>query len=338
MKPTRTLLVSLLAVALVAWFLRHANLTEVWLGMRGADRGMLALGTALFVPMMVIRAVRWRFLMRPIGPVRLRTAWRTTMIGFAASNVLPARVGEVLRPYLLARAEGLNATSAFATIVVERLLDGLAVLGLLALYLTGVTGPHPRTALMATVAVSSAVTALAILGLLVLMAILSAHPERVGRIVHSSERVLPTRAAAALARLAERFSKGLGVARDPRLLVVSMAWTVSLWLTIAAQTWLVSRAFGVAMTAGGTFLQQALLVIGIAMPTPGGVGGFHEAYRYGATTFFGASDNAAVGAALVLHAMSFFPTTLFGGLFMLQDGLNVSRLRDLADEGATVAQ
>jgi uncharacterized protein (TIRG00374 family) len=337
LKSLRTVAVSLLALALVVWLLRHANLGEVWLEIRTADRGLLALGTALFAPMMLIRAVRWRYLMRPIGPVRIRTAWRTTMIGFAASNVLPARVGEVLRPYLLARAEGLNATSAFATIVVERLLDGLALLALLALYLTGVTGPHPQNALMATVAASSAVTAAAILALLVLMAVLSAHPERVGRIVHGTERVLPVRMAALLARAAERFSHGLGVARAPRLLVASTVWTFALWLLIAAQTWMVSRAFVIAMSAGGTFLQEALLVIGsIAMPTPGGVGGFHEAYRVGATTFFGAPNDAAIGAAVALHAISFIPTTLIGGFFMLQDGLNVSRLRRLADEGATV--
>ncbi|MGE0393339.1 MAG: lysylphosphatidylglycerol synthase transmembrane domain-containing protein [Vicinamibacterales bacterium] len=336
MKSLRTVAVSLLAVALVVWFLRHANLGDVWREMRSADRGLLLAGTTLFVPMMLIRAIRWRYLMRPIGPVRIRNAWRTTMIGFAASNVLPARIGEVLRPYLLARAEGLNATSAFATIVVERLLDGLAVLALLALYLSGVIGPPPRNALMATVAASSAITAAAILALLVLMAVLSAHPERVGRLVHSTERVLPVRMAAMLARVAERFSHGLGVARAPRLLVVSTVWTFALWLTIATQTWMVSRAFGINMTAGGTFLQQTLLVIGIAMPTPGGVGGFHEAYRIGATTFFRAPNDAAIGAALALHAISFIPTTLLGGLFMLQDGLNVSRLRRLADEGATV--
>ncbi len=336
MKPVRTLVVSLLAVALVGWFLRHANLADVWYQMRTANRGLLALSTLLFFPMMLVRAVRWRYLMVPIGPVRMRTAWRTTMIGFAASNVLPARVGEVLRPYLLARAEGLNATSTFATIVIERLLDGLVVVALMALYLTGVTGPHPETALMATIATSAALTALALLVVLVLVSVLSTRPERVGQVVHAAAQVLPARAARVLARLAETFSHGLGVTRAPRLMVISLAWTFVLWVTIALQTWVVSLAFGIRMPLGGSFLQQGLLVIGIAMPTPGGVGGFHEAYRIGATTFFGAANDAAIGAALVLHALSYVPTTVLGGVFMFQDGLSMARLRRLADEGATV--
>ena len=69
---------------------------------------------------------------RPIGPTHFGVAFRTTVIGFAGSFLLPARAGEVIRPYLLARREGLNATAAFATIILERLLDLITVLLLFA--------------------------------------------------------------------------------------------------------------------------------------------------------------------------------------------------------------
>ena len=74
------------------------------------------------------------------------------------------------------------------------------------------------------------------------------------------------------------------------------------------------------------------------MPTPGGVGGFHEAYRIGVTTFFGAGNDAAVGAGLVLHAISFVPTTVIGGVLMLRDGLSIGRLRHMADDSAPAAE
>ena len=83
----------------------------------------------------LVRAERWQYLLEPLGPTRYATAFRATVIGFAATAVLPARAGEVIRPYLLARREGLSATAAFATIVVERVLDLVAVLLLLATYL-----------------------------------------------------------------------------------------------------------------------------------------------------------------------------------------------------------
>ena len=91
-----------------------------------------------------------------------------------------------------------------------------------------------------------------------------------------------------------------------------------------------TKAFAIAMPFTGAFLLQALLVIGVAVPTPGAVGSFHEAFRLGATTFFGAPNDAAVAAAIVLHAIGFVPVVLVGLLFMAQDGLSVGGLQDLA--------
>jgi hypothetical protein len=85
----------------------------------------------------------------------------------------------------------------------------------------------------------------------------------------------------------------------------------------------VSIGFGIDMPFTGAWLMLAPLVVGVAVPTPGGVGGFHEAYRLGATSFFGAENNTAVGAAIVLHAISVVPVTMAGLLFMLQDGLKL---------------
>src|SRR5687768_5304742 len=128
----RTVLVSILAIALFAWFLRHANVSEVWAQVRRARVDLLVAGFGAVVLTYVIRARRWQYLLRPIGPTRFRTAFRTTVIGFAALGVLPARAGDVLRPYLLARQEGLSMPATLATIVMERVLDLVAVLTLLA--------------------------------------------------------------------------------------------------------------------------------------------------------------------------------------------------------------
>jgi uncharacterized membrane protein YbhN (UPF0104 family) len=75
---------------------------------------------------------------------------------------------------------------------------------------------------------------------------------------------------------------------------------------------------------------QALLVIGVAVPTPGGVGSFHEAYRVAVTTFFGANNDAAVSAALVLHAVSVLTSVVPGAVVMARDGLSLAGLGRLA--------
>ena len=122
-KPLRTVIIVILSVGLLALFLRGAHLDIVWTEIRHADAWLITLSAGITVLTMVLRALRWQYLLAPIGPTRFSTAFRTTTIGFAASAVLPARAGEVIRPYLLARQEGLSATATFATVIIERVLE-----------------------------------------------------------------------------------------------------------------------------------------------------------------------------------------------------------------------
>ena len=327
----RTVLVSVLAIALFAWFLRHANLVDVSVQVRRARLDLLIAGFGAVVLTYVIRAYRWQYLLQPIGPTRFRTAFRTTVIGFAALGLLPARAGDVLRPYLLARQEGLRTSATLATIVMERVLDLIAVLALLALYVWGLADPArlPRP-LLRTIEVSSALAGAVAVVLMILMWVLATHPERIGRLVFSAAQVLPHAMADRLAGLARAFSSGFAVAREPRALASALVWSFPLWIVIAAEAWLVTIAFGIEMPFTGSFLLQALLVIGVAVPTPGAVGSYHEAYRIGVTTFFGAPNDAAVAAAIVTHAISYVPVVLTGIVFMAQDGLSLGQLKALA--------
>ena len=327
----RTVLVSLLAIALFAWFLSHANLASVWTQVKRARIDLLVAGFLAVIVTYVIRAWRWQYLLHPIGPTRFRTAFRTTVIGFAALGVLPARAGDVLRPYLLARQEGLPVSATLATIVMERVLDLIAVLALLALYVWGIADPATLPpALLRGIEVSSALAGGVAIALMGVMWVLATHPERIGGLVFAMARVLPHAVADRLAGLARTFSGGFAVAREPRALAAAVAWSFPLWLAIAAEAWLVTIAFGIAMPFTGTFLLQALLVIGVAVPTPAAVGSYHEAYRIGVTTFFGAPEETAVAAAIVTHAISYFPVVLTGIVFMAQDGLSFGRIKALA--------
>jgi uncharacterized protein (TIRG00374 family) len=327
----RTVLVSLLAIALFAWFLSHANLASVWTQVRRARIDLLVAGFFAVILTYVIRAWRWQYLLHPIGPTRFRTAFRTTVIGFAALGVLPARAGDVLRPYLLARQEGLLVSATLATIVMERVLDLIAVLALLALYVWGIADPAALPpALLRGIEVSSALAGAVAIALMGVMWVLATHPERIGGLVFAMARVLPHAVADRLAGLARTFSGGFAAAREPRALAAAIAWSFPLWLAIAAEAWLVTIAFDIAMPFSGTFLLQALLVIGVAVPTPGAVGSYHEAYRIGVTTFFGAPEDTAVAAAIVTHAISYLPVVLAGIVFMAQDGLSFGRIKALA--------
>jgi len=328
----RTVVVLALAVGLVALFLYNVDLWGVLTNIARARPEWLALSVMTMFLNLAIRSLRWRFLLEPLGKPTFANAFRATAVGVAASSILPARAGEVIRPYFLARqsrhAPGdqkrMTATGAFATIILERLLDVVTVLVLLASYVfifgreLGRTNPTVFAGLKWAGGMAAA-GSIAALGVLF---VLAGDPGRLGRAMARLEQVMPSTLAGLIARIAEKFAQGLGAIRRPGHLIGALLWSFPLWLSIAVGIWAVAVAFRFPVPFTGSFLLIALLTLGVTVPTPGAVGGFHEAFRIGATMFYGAPDEAAVGAAIVLHLFSFVPGLVLG----------LTAMRRLADQ------
>lgn len=333
---TRFALTALLAFALLLWLLRSVNLAEVWTHVQSADRWSMV-GGLLFVALTyVTRAIRWQYLLAPIGPTRWRTAFRTTIIGFAALTLLPFRMGDLLRPYLLARQERLSVSATLATVAMERILDLMTVLVLLAVFLWVGSDPTlltPRAAAaLAEVKFWGAVFAGASIVAVVVMWGLATHPQRAASLVMTVEHLASPRIARALAHFVSYFGSGFGAMRSPVTLAWSVFWSFAIWLAIAAETWVVSRGFGIPMSFVGSFVMQPLLVLGVASGTPGGLGPYQWAYMLGVTTFFGATQESGVAASFVVWFISFVPVVVFGLIYMAQDGLSLGSLGQLASE------
>lgn len=336
----RTIVVLALAVSLIAWFLHNVDLRSVAADIIRARPEWILLSLATMFVNLAIRALRWKYLLEPLAPTTFASAFRATAVGFAASTVLPARAGELIRPYFLARQtrythrSPMSATAAFATIILERLLDLVTVLMLLALYVfvfdrqLALTNPQAIVWLkwIGAMAGVGALTAL------VVLFVLAGDPERLRRTLERLAHVVPSTLAGLVARVAEKFARGLGAIRRPRRLLVALLWSFPLWLSIAAGIWAAAVAFRIAMPFSGSFLIIALLSIGVTIPTPGAVGGFHTAFRYGATSFFGAPDDVAVAAAIVTHVLSQAPSLVLGLFFAAQEGLNITGMQRLAHQ------
>jgi uncharacterized membrane protein YbhN (UPF0104 family) len=228
----------------------------------------------------------------------------------------------------------MSATAAFATVILERVLDMLTVLVLLAAYVFFFRPELATTNAVAFEAVKWAggTAAVGAIATLIVFFVLAGDPARLGKTLFRLERVLPSKLAGLLARVAEKFATGLAAVRRPGRLLVALILSVPLWLSIATGTWAASMAFHLAVPFTGSFLLVALLVVGVAVPTPGAVGGFHAAYKFAVTTFFAAPDDAAVGAAIVLHVLTIGPNLLLGLFFAAQAGLNISVMKQLADQ------
>jgi uncharacterized protein (TIRG00374 family) len=333
----RTILVVVLALALLGLFLNNVELGGVVRAILHARPEWLALSLATMYLNLAIRSWRWQFLLEPLGKASFGNSFRATTVGFAARSILPAAAGELVRPYFLSRHEPLSATGAFATIVIERLLDLITVLTLLASYVfffgrnLTVANPAALTAVKWSGA-AAGVVAFAALGVLFLMA---GNPERLAAAFTRLGQVLPSALAGLIGKIAEKFARGLGAIRRPGQLLWTLVWSFPLWLSIGLGIWCVIKAFQLDVPFTGSFLFIALLTIGITVPTPGAIGGFHEAFRIAATMFYGTPDDVAVGAAIVLHAISVGSSFFLGLFFAAQDGLNLAGIRHLADEAET---
>src|SRR5436190_4336001 len=330
----RAVIVVAVAAALVVVFLRNVDLRGVVTAILQARVRWLVVSLVAAVLSIVIRALRWQYLLEPLGHASFANAFRATAVGFAASSILPARAGEVIRPYFLARHENMTATGAFATIILERVLDVLTVLVLLAssvfVFDRGVGAANPTA--FAAMKWAGATALGGSMAALVVMFVLAGDPGRIGRWMTRLERAVPSTLAGLIGRVAEKFSRGLGAVRKPGRLLVALVWSFPLWLSIAAGLWAVALAFHIDVPFTGSFLLVAVLVIGVAVPTPGAIGGFHEAFRLGATMFFGAPDDAAVGAAIVAYLVSIGPVLLLGLCLAAQAGMNLTGMRRLADQ------
>ncbi|MEO8260831.1 MAG: lysylphosphatidylglycerol synthase transmembrane domain-containing protein [Acidobacteriota bacterium] len=329
----RTLVVLALVVGLLGLFLHNVDLRGVVSEIVRARPLWLGLALATMFVNLAIRAVRWQYLLEPLGATSFANAFRATAVGFAASAVLPARAGEVIRPYFLARHERISATGAFATIILERLLDMLAVLALLAAFVIvfGQQVAAANPALFAAVKWAGAVAGVVALAGLVVLFLLAGDPVRLANAMRRLERSAPSAFAGMIGRIVQKFASGLGTIRRPGRLFVALAWSFPLWLSIDAGIWAVAMAFGFDVPFTGSFLIVPLLTLGVAVPTPGAIGGFHEAFRLGVTVFYGVPNDAAVAAALVLHAFTVGPSLILGLFFAAQVGLNIAGMRQMAD-------
>lgn len=317
-----------LSLLLVAWFLRGIDRHQLGQALANAHPDGVAMCVAVTLMTYTFRAWRWQALLAPIGGVSFRNAFRITVMGFTATNLLPGRLGEFLRPYLVSRVEHVAAPAAFATIVIERLLDLCCVLGLFGVFLlTSTIDVGPELKAVGAAAAGGSVAALTAL------AIGASRPEVLRRWADAGANWLPGRVRDVARRFVHTLVDGLAVLRQPGPFLVAALMSLGLWLSIALGVWYASRALDLTMAFSSSFLVILYLVVGVAVPVPAGVGSFHFMYQLVATSFLGASRPQAAAAAIVLHAVSIVPISLLGLVFLAQDGWTLARLRGVKSDG-----
>lgn len=327
----RLLVRILLAAALLALFFRGIDWSALGQALRGARALPLAGLVLVTLAVYAVRAWRWGDLLAPLGRVGYADLFSATMVGFASGLLVP-RAGELLRPWLVSRRHPIPTSAGFATIILERLIDLITVLALFALYLFVLPTPAAQVEgrLTDLVTLGGAVTGAGALAVLAFLLALHANAERV---VGAVERLLaraPRWLAEPLGRILHAFSAGLAVLRAPfpHLAKIGVQSLV-VWLLIALGFHLNHRAFGIDLPFHATFLLVAFLVVGVAIPTPGMVGGFHAFYLIALSQVFGVDRTVAAAAGIAAHALSNLPILVFGLALLGREGLSLGRVAEV---------
>jgi uncharacterized protein (TIRG00374 family) len=270
-----------------------------------------------------LRTVRWRTILAEAAPTRFVTLFGILMIGFATNNLLPARLGEFARAYLLRRRSGVRKTFLLASIFLERVFDGLVLVAMLAglSLLLDLPGWGREVELVAggfflTVA-------------LAVVVLLTQH-ELVERLLDVALRPFPDRFAAWTCGAFGAFLMGLGTMRRPTVLVRTAALSVAVWSLEWSSYYVLSGAFQLGLSEGQRAVACALMLVvinlGIMLPSSPGYVGTFQVFAVTALAVFGVPREAALALAIVAHLMQYLLVTAIGAAFFGREHVTLRNL------------
>jgi len=322
----------IIGVALLAWFLHGQNWSEIADAFRRAHVSYLFGLVAATIVAYAVRSWRWGLLYRPLASVPFADLHSATYVGFMSGQLVP-RAGEVLRPYLVARRHPVSVGAGLATIILERLIDLITVLVLLALYIYVLPMPaeQVRGPVLDRLKMAGAAAGAIAAAVLVVLVLFHVYAEKALAVADKILAWFPEFIARPFRGLVKSFGEGLAVLKAPATLWLMIAGgSIVLWLSIAYGFHFNNQAFGVSLPLHATFLLIAFLVVGVAIPTPGNVGGFHIFYLYAMRDAFGIAQETSAAAGISAHAISNLVVLVIGLAFLAREGLTMGKVAELA--------
>ena len=305
---------ALISLACIFLVLRGVDLQKTADLLGGARPAWLALAVAAIVGDLLFRAVRWQVLIRPIRAVPFRRLTAYMLVGYLANNVLPARLGELVRSHYLGDREGISRSATLGTVVVERVVDTVVLVGIGA---AAILVLNVRGVVVSAILIGVAIAALLCVALAVALA---AH-----RLPGAG------RAAAFLSRwprvvgVATRLRDGLRVAALPKTVAAAAILSVAAWSCTVVAVLAVGQSLGIELTVGEGALLAAGTNLATAIPSgPGYLGTFEYAGQSIALAF-GLAASVGLALALLIHVLTIAVSSIGGVVALIRLGWSHNR-------------
>ena len=317
-----------ISALLLWWVFRGEDPGAIATEVAAADPGWLLASVFVATSGYLLRAMRWKVLLSPVRPrTGLGARFAATTIGFMVNNLLPARAGEFARAWSLARMEKMRASACLASLVVERLFDGVTVIALLmaSLSLPGFRADTEPAGELVEGAVAGFGIVLAIVVLAV--ALVLARPDQVRAAARSLASRLPGLAENRMLSVLDGLIEGLGALGSSVLVVRAAGWSLAFWLWHSASFWLGFRAFGIDAGYADALFLNGITALAVAVPSaPGFFGPFEAAVRVALVNVLGVGENQALAFAAGYHIATFIPVTAIGLWYFWRMGFSFREL------------
>jgi uncharacterized protein (TIRG00374 family) len=303
--------------------LRGLELGKVLTAMKGATYIWLIPGVLVYFVGVYVRSWRWHYLLRPLKKISTNSMFPIVTIGYMGNNIYPARAGEVLRAVILKQREGVSVSASLATIIVERIFDGVVMLAFVFLNLgelgklasrdSGFVGNIQQLAIFGSIAFIGA------LAIFLLAAMFPKMSERVINVL--MDKLMPARWREKVRPVLLRFMTGLESLRSPKEAVMVFFTTVLIWLLETGKYWFIMHAFKFQVSFFALMLMNGIVNLATTLPSAPGYVGTFDAPGIALLTAYGVAGEVAAGYTLVLHAALWLPITLVGAYFYLRQPL-----------------
>jgi len=283
-----------------------------------------------------IRAIRWELLLSPIKKISVLNLFSVIMIGFMANNVLPARLGEFIRPVMVARKQKIRVSASFATVAIERVFDVLSIIviaSLLFCFLPSDTSQNTNSlAVIHQLKKWSAIMAFFGICTIAILFLLSLYPKKAGAVFEKLLFIFPHHLRDNLVNLLHSFISGLQVFDHKTKLIWIGTLSIIIWLLNALSIYVLCHSFDIDLSYAGSCFVTVCITLAVALPqAPGFIGVFHIATQK-SLDVFGIGLSSAQSFAILLWAVSFIPVTVTGLLFLWREGISFGEISHYDEE------
>ena len=309
----------LVTLVFLALLLRQVDVSRLWGALLGTNYLFLLPAIPFYFVGVWLRAVRWRHLLAPISPLSSAQLFPYVVIGYMANDVLPLRVGELVRTYLLGERHKLAKTSVLGTIALERISDGLTLVGFMACIALFV----PLSGWMGQVL---SLMALLFLGALALLALVLSSRERLQWLTALHLPASSARLYAQVRSVVGGFLDGMAALRRPQRLAAVAFYAVLVWISEAGVFYLVGWAMGLTIPLFLYVLAMAVANLATAVPSSqAGIGPF-EYFCALTLILFGMDTSLAAAYALLVHVVLILPIVFLGLGYLWLEQLSLAQV------------